>query len=120
VSNRKRGGQPGNLNALKHGFYSKHFQKSELKDLEEIGDLQEEIQMLRVVTRRLLEAARECKDVEELSNLLDTLGLASTRVGGLMRTKKYLGKGIDNILDAISVALENAMEDHGGDLKIYQ
>jgi hypothetical protein len=78
------------LNALKHGFYSKHFQKSELKDLEEIGDLQEEILMMRVVTRRLLSAAKECKDVGELSNLLNTLGLAATRVGGLMKTQNEL------------------------------
>ena len=104
MGKRKRGGQPGNLNALKHGFYSKHFQKSELKDLEKIGDLQEEIQMLRVVTRRLLEAARECKDVGELSNLLNTLGLATTRVGGLMKTRKFLGGSEENVLDMISVS----------------
>jgi hypothetical protein len=81
------------LNALKHGFYSKHFQRSEVKDLEENRDLREEIKMMRVVTRRLLEAAQECKEVGELSNLLNTLGLAATRVGGLMRTRKFLAGG---------------------------
>ena len=64
-----------------------------------MGALHEEIQMLRVVIRRLLEAARECKDVGELSNLLNTLGLATTRVGGLMRTRKFSGGYDDNILD---------------------
>ncbi len=72
MGRRKRGGQTGNLNALKHGFYSKHFKRSELDDLEEIGDLQEEIQMMRVVIRRLLEAARECDDVGILKNVLNT------------------------------------------------
>ena len=33
VGGRKRGGQTGNLNALKHGFYSKHFLKGEIMDL---------------------------------------------------------------------------------------
>jgi hypothetical protein len=82
VSKRRRGGQPVNLNALKHGFYSRQFQKSELTDLEEVGDLQEEIGMMRVVTRRLLDAARKCSDMGELINLLNTLGLASTRFAG--------------------------------------
>lgn len=31
---RKRGGQLGNLNALKHGFYSRQFKGMELDDLE--------------------------------------------------------------------------------------
>ena len=113
MSNRKRGGQPGNLNALKHGFYSKHFQKKELQDLEEIGDLQEEIQMLRVVTRRLLEAALEIEDVGELSNLLNTLGLASTRVGGLMKTQKFLVCGEENTLEVIRQSIEAVLGEWG-------
>ena len=38
---RRRGGQSGNTNALKHGFYSSHFRRSDLKDLEncEFSDL---------------------------------------------------------------------------------
>jgi hypothetical protein len=42
----RRWGQAGNLNALKHGFYSKHFLKGEIMDLEEADDLQEEIGMM--------------------------------------------------------------------------
>ena len=110
---RKRGGQPGNLNALKHGFYSKHFLKSELKDLEEIGDLQEEIQMLRVVTRRLLQAAKSCKDVGELSNLLNTLGLAATRLAGLMKTQKFLGGNEDHTLDVICASIDEVLKEWG-------
>ena len=113
VGTRKRGGQPGNLNALKHGFYSKHFQKSELKDLEEIGDLQEEIQMLRVVTRRLLQEAISCKDVGELSNLLNTLGLAATRLAGLMKTQKFLGGDEDHTLDVICASIDEVLKEWG-------
>ena len=110
-SGRKRGGQPGNLNALKHGFYSKHFQRSELKDLEEIGDLQEVIQMLRMVSRRLLKAAEECRNVGELSNLLNTLGLAATRVGGLMKVQKFLGGNEESTEEFISYLLEEVTKE---------
>ena len=93
----------------KHGFYSKQFQKSELTDLEEAGDLQEEIGRMRVVTRRLLKMARECKDMGEMINLVGALGLAATRVAGLMKAQKYLGGNedsfdgmIDNVIDEIT------------------
>jgi len=113
VVTRKRGGRPGNLNALKHGFYSKHFQKSGLKDVEEISDLREEIQLMRVVTRRLLEASLECKDMGDLSNLLNILGFAFTRVAGLMKTQKFLGGSEDNALAVISEAVDELLEEGG-------
>ena len=111
MGTRNRGGQSGNLNALKHGFYSKHYQKSELTNLEEIGDLQEEIGMMRVVTRRLLDAARECNDMGELINLLNTLGLASTRVAGLMKTQKFLGGGEDGIEEFLNSIVDEVTKD---------
>jgi len=92
------------LNALKHGFYSKHFLKSELQDLDDARDLKEEISMMRVVTRRLLKMARGCKDMGELINVLGALGLASTRVAGLMKTQKFLGgnqNGFDEVIDEV-------------------
>ena len=111
MGNRKRGGQPGNLNALKHGFYSKQFQKRELLDLEEAGNLQEEIGMMRVVTRRLLEMARGCKDMGELINVLGALGLASTRVAGLMKSQKFLGGNRDRLDDLIDNLLDEVTKD---------
>jgi hypothetical protein len=33
---RKRGGQPGNGNALRHGFYSRRFTRQEVEDLENV------------------------------------------------------------------------------------
>ena len=63
-----------------------------MTDLEEAGDLQEEIGMMQVVTRCLLDAARECNDMGELINLLNTLWLASTRVAGLMKAQKLISE----------------------------
>ena len=113
VGGRKRGGQPGNLNALKHGFYSKHFLKGEVLEVEEAGNLQEEIKMMRVVIRRLLKIARACKDIGELANVLNTLGLASTRVAGLMRTQKFLGGNRDRFDELMDRARRQVLEENG-------
>ena len=43
---RKRGGQPGNLNALKHGFYAGGMTRDEVKGLARIGEgLMDEINL---------------------------------------------------------------------------
>jgi len=55
---RKRGGQPGNQNARKHGFYSKHFTPDQVKQLEDADDLRDlgpEIALLRVRLNSLLD-----------------------------------------------------------------
>ena len=51
---RKRGGQPGNTNALKHGFYTKNFSLAECQGLEATKEivLADEITLLRVLIRR--------------------------------------------------------------------
>ena len=54
----KSGGQPGNQNARKHGFYSKHFTPDQLKQLEDADDLRDlgpEIALLRVKLNALLD-----------------------------------------------------------------
>ena len=55
---RKSGGQPGNQNARKHGFYSKHFtpdQAKQLEDADDLRDLGPEIALLRVKLNTLLD-----------------------------------------------------------------
>jgi hypothetical protein len=51
---RKRGGQPGNTSAVKHGFYTKNFSPAERRELESVGGivLGDEIALLRVLIRR--------------------------------------------------------------------
>lgn len=51
VKKRKRGGQPGNQNARKHGFYSSRMNRKETRDLNlalNRGDVEKEIAALRV------------------------------------------------------------------------
>ncbi len=54
---RKSGGQPGNQNARKHGFYSEvltHDEKCELKFANRVDGLDQEIAILRIKFRSLL------------------------------------------------------------------
>ncbi len=113
---RKRGGQPGNKNALKHGFYSPGFRPNEAADLEEVaGDihLTDEISMMRVIIRRVFERAEECAGLEEWSMLLGSLGSASTRLAGLLRTQKLLDGGGSDVADALSQALREVTSELG-------
>ena len=69
---RRRGAPHGNKNALKHGFYSRQFKKADLVDLESadfIG-LKDEITMLRVFMRRVIQLG---KDVNELPHTISLL-----------------------------------------------
>ncbi len=51
----KRGGQPGNLNALKHGFYSSHYTPAELRKLDDMkeDEVTEEIGLLQILMKRV-------------------------------------------------------------------
>lgn len=112
---RRRGGQPGNSNAAKHGFYSKHFKRGELDDLDLALDtpLDDEIKMLRVVLRRTFALAEDNTDLEDAVKTLNVLGAAATRLSGLLRTQKLLdGRGGDAAL-AISQALTDIIQEMG-------
>ncbi len=109
ATQRKRGGQPGNKNALKHGFYSPHFKPTEAADLETLEDdsnLTSEIHMMRVIIRRVFEQAQACPDLETWAAVLGSLGAASTRLAGLLRTQKLLDGGGSDVADALSQALK--------------
>jgi len=106
---RKKGAQPGNLNALKHGFYSRQFQERELMDLEEIDaeGLENEIAMLRVMMRRLMEMVNNCDNLDQLNAVVGTLGMASSRLASMLRTESFIDKR-QEIDDEISIGLHAA------------
>ena len=54
---KRRGAQPGNLNALKHGFYSRSFKELENSDLEAMlaQDLESEIVNVAILAANPLE-----------------------------------------------------------------
>jgi hypothetical protein len=55
---RRAGAPPGNTNALKHGFYTRRFKRAHLAGVEstDSSGLIEEIALIRVITRRLVES----------------------------------------------------------------
>ncbi len=95
---RRRGGQPGNHNALKHGLYTQEVW-SELKPRKtsgeaeaglEAADLLAEVAMLRSLIRRLFESAWNEESTGGLIEVLRALGVASTRLAVLLRTQRLL------------------------------
>lgn len=109
----RRGGQPGNSNALKHGFYSRSFRASESADLLQVdpNNLDDEIRMLKVVARRVLELSEGEAEYDNVLKTLSTLGMTSTRIAQLMRTKKILTGEDQNTALAISQALNEVIKE---------
>jgi hypothetical protein len=111
-SKRKRGAQPGNLNAFKHGFYSKRSIPIDDKDREDIlsANLDHEITMLRTATLRTFQLANQVDDIDQAIKTLGALGLASIRTSRLLKTQKELGNG-DQALTIISAAINEVLKE---------
>jgi len=113
---RKVGAQPGNFNALKHGFYSQRFSPLELHDLNiaMVDGLDDEIALLRVTIRRVFDlATKEGEDTETWFKALATLGLASTRLADLVRTQKLIKGNSSSVASALSQALGEVCDELG-------
>jgi hypothetical protein len=85
----KRGGQPGNRNARKHGFYTHRLPASDLTSLEatHFNGLEEEITMLRLLTRRLIDLSADALTLPEINDLLRTYCLACLTLTRLLKTQ---------------------------------
>ncbi len=109
LARRRRGGQPGNVNGLRHGFYSRQFRSIELSDLDSLAvGLESEIAMLRVQIRRFLELIAQAETADQVDldltlKTLSALGVAAQRVGRLVQANRILA-GQDNEMDAASRA----------------
>ncbi len=114
---RKRGGQPGNHNALKHGYYAKAMTAEEQEDLAGAGiGLVDEISLMRSIIRRVAELGVEEQSRYELMGLLDTLGAAGVRLASMLRTQKvyFEGTTADEVQQALEQALKEFWEEHDG------
>lgn len=58
---RKRGGQPRNDNALKHGFFAAEFTAAEIQHLEQISstNMKDEIDLLQILKKRIVTRIRK-------------------------------------------------------------
>lgn len=112
---RKRGGQIGNTNALKHGFYSRYFRPTEIKDLETLElKLEDEIAAARLAGRRMLELCDEMTDPQQILRALSAFSRHLTHVAALIRAHAALtGNSNDT-----AATINKAIEDIARELKI--
>jgi hypothetical protein len=104
---RKPGAQPGNSNALRHGFYAKSFTEAEMlrldKDIE--GEFIDEIALARTNAARLAELLKDYKnmslvDVVSASNALNNY---LDRIQSLSRAQRFMYRN--------QTTLEQALEE---------
>ena len=120
LGKKRRGGQPGNTNALKHGFYTKNFSLTERRGLQEIEGvvLSDEIGLLRVLIRRFAEQIKSSQGVSlnDSAQHLSVISEAMLRLASLLRTDNMLGGSEHDKLGAalarsMSTVLEELRED---------
>ena len=91
---RKRGAQPQNYNAFKHGLYSRDQKPLNLEALNEIssGNIAQEIKVIRVMLSRHLEMRQSHPSTspEETLSDLRVISFAAARIASLMRLYKNL------------------------------
>jgi hypothetical protein len=112
---KKEGGQPGNANATRHGFYGDLFTEPELALVAAFMDpsLNDEISMQRVLNRRLM-AHANLKDesgagptTDLLIKLVEALAIGTGRVASLLRDRRMLSSSATKQLtDAVATVLE--------------
>ena len=94
MEGRKRGGQKGNRNALKYGFYSRQLRRVEKTDLNKTefdNNLGDEILMLKVMIRRVWElASTDTKDLELAIAALEALGKGVIRQSVLLDVQSQI------------------------------
>ena len=96
---RKGGGQPGNKNAFKHGFYSRHYSADEKKRLPKTRqDLLDEIAHLRIWLDRLSSSLDGKQEFSEREiTMLKILISISVSIATLMRSQSFLTGKPDDV-----------------------
>lgn len=103
---KKKGAQPGNKNALKHGFYSELLTRDEIARLNKIKDidLDDEIKILRALTYRLVQQI-ETSDMDEARKTANTISNIVQVINTTQRTKLLARGGGGEIAQTIMEAL---------------
>ena len=101
---RKRGAQPGNSNALKHGLYARYFTQTERDDLEQHEVLDSEIDMLRVAIQRLFSRTANA-DEKTLTASLNALARASASLARLIEANRKMSGKENDFVQIINLAV---------------
>ena len=91
---RKRGGQPGNMNRLVHGFYSSLFTEKESRSLETDvkGEFHDELSLLYILVNRTVRSINNDPHVapDIYLEALRTITQAIARIESLRRSQRFL------------------------------
>jgi hypothetical protein len=105
-THRTRGGQPGNSNALRHGFYSKSFTQAELLNLETglQGEFTDEIEVARTNAERLATLLKDYQnmDIAEVVALSNALNNYLDRIQSLSRSQRFMYRNQTTIEQALA------------------
>lgn len=108
------GGQPGNENAYKHGFYSARMLPEEKQELEEhlSGNLQADIDLMTVAMDNFLKKTMDgqARTWDQLLVQLRAVTLSAAAKGTLIRIRSNMAKKIEDITDT-EEWLEGLMEE---------
>ena len=108
---KQRGGQPGNQNALKHGFYSKTFMLGDLTDNDpEDKGIDGEILIAKIITKRLMGLYKHAETLDKQISLLIAAGNAASHVVSMKRVQNII-HGDHNMLDVIRQAIEEVNDE---------
>ena len=104
---REKGGQPGNQNARKHGFYSKVLDEAEQFDFElasGVNGIDDEIALLRVKIKSILgDDPKNLRLLLEATNALERL--VRTRYRITKEQRKGFKEAIGNVLRDVAIPL---------------
>ena len=122
---RKAGAQPGNLNALKHGFYASVFQPDELRRLEvsEQHEIEEELLLLRLLIKRTVASLPVGKSAAEQNmdyfKALRVLTFATSCLEQLQRTQWLMGGGQSPLRQKFDQIFWQAMDEFRKERGLY-
>ena len=114
---RRRGAQVGNSNAIKHGLYARRFPTIEgypaHQDPEGLAstDCTAEINMIRLLMRRLVEKSDPNASISETIEILRTLSVASLCLARLIRVQVYANPSSYPSVDAFQEALAQVIQE---------
>ena len=101
--------------APESSFYAPQLEEEEIQDLRArlAKGLEDEIAVLRVYIRRVLDLANGSESLKESVQALGALGLASTRLANLLKVQQDLLGDNSSARQAISQALSEVLEELG-------
>ncbi len=115
---RHRNASKGNLNNFEHGFYSRRIKKCDLTEIESTDNtgLTEELGLIRVYTRRLVESFDPKGGFSEYADLLRMLCLASATITRIIRAQYLVSSPGSAVDDEIAEAIRQVHAEIFGDL----